>query len=67
MNATNPTANETYQDRMKTIRALLAELDGALAQHNAEQQARPRDWSLVGDLGRVIESLEATIEPSRGE
>jgi hypothetical protein len=56
------TAAEAYAERLERIQRLLAKLNEVLEYHQADHAAQPRDWTLVGDLGLIQDSLEDLLE-----
>ena len=59
--ANEPTAAETYAKRRSDIARLLDVLDMELDRHADRAKADPRNWGLVGDLGKVRSDLIDTV------
>ena len=57
MATTRQTAAETYSERQRQCKALLAMLRQELADHARLAGRRPRLWTFAGDLGKVRQDL----------
>ncbi|MCW5769694.1 MAG: hypothetical protein KIT19_13530 [Phycisphaeraceae bacterium] len=60
-NAPKRTAAETYAAHQSDIARLLDVLGMELEKHEARAKADPRNWGLVGDLGKVRSDLIDTV------
>jgi hypothetical protein len=60
------TAAEVYAERQRDIDRLLEWLGQALAKHQKQANADPRNWSAAGDLYRVRSGLLEVLAGLRG-
>lgn len=61
------TANQSYQNRINTIKSLVSQLQTLVAEHAQEQAQKPADWSFDGDLSYVEGQLVTAVKFLRGE
>ena len=57
-----PSATVMYRRHQKEIKALVREINAALARHATKQKAHPGHWGYAGDLGCVRVSLASIKE-----
>ena len=57
-----PNATVMYRRYAKQVKALVKEINAALARHAKAQKAHPGHWGYAGDLGAVRVSLNSIKE-----
>ena len=57
-----PTATIYYRRNAKQVKALVKEINAALARHATKQKAHPGHWGYAGDLVSVRVSLNSIKE-----
>jgi hypothetical protein len=61
MKNTKQTAAAAYTEKAATSQDLLKRIANRLAEHQSKQNAEPRDWGYVGDLGHINEELAQVL------
>lgn len=55
------TANSEYQRLLQEAKQHLQTISEKLEVHSELQKNEPKNWGYVGDIGRIVELLKATI------
>jgi len=58
---TRKTATDAYREAATEIEVKMEALVEVLEAHHAKHQARPGDWSLVGDLNEIRAKLNEAL------